>query len=119
MTKTTTQPTRDSKVFHIAFRFSDIICTWHTAEEMRDIISRNEAEEDDNVCHSHDFCDANEAMLQAFEQALGREMHLPSEVESGDCSEADEFYDMCLWNDAWGMAKQERFYWVDDPGSVC
>ncbi len=34
---------------------------------MAEINDRNAAEEDANICHSHDFCDANEYMNEAME----------------------------------------------------
>lgn len=54
---------------------------------------------DGGVCHSHDFCDANETMLTAFREVLGREVDFDAE---GDA-------DMGLCEDAWNAAKRAAF----------
>lgn len=52
----------------------------------------NAKETDPNVCHSHDFCDANEVMLAAYQATVG-----PMDLQS-DTHRA-------LWNAAWATAK--------------
>lgn len=47
------------------------------------------------VCHSHDYCDANMAMLEAYADLLG--------VKSDDIDLSDNVYS--LFNDAWKWAK--------------
>ena len=47
---------------------------------------------DDGVCHSHDYCDANEVMAEAFAQVVGREIDLQSDD------------DRALWSSAWRYA---------------
>lgn len=47
---------------------------------------------DDGVCHSHDYCDANMTMADAFEQVVGREI---------DTQDDD---DRALWSSAWRYA---------------
>lgn len=51
----------------IAKEFCQILNWWLNAEEMAEVVRRNTAETNSNICHSHDFCDANEAMIVAFE----------------------------------------------------
>ncbi len=41
-------------------------------EQMHEVRERNEDEENKNICHTHDFCDSNQAMLDALE-SLGVE----------------------------------------------
>lgn len=60
---------------------------------LREIVRRNAEESDSDVCHSHDFCDANEAMVEA-----AREAALVRRTE--------------LRGPAWDLAKANRF-WVD------
>lgn len=48
-----------------------------------------------SICASHDFCDANMAMDQAFQELLNREPDMQSDA---DCA---------LWNEAWQIAKTE------------
>jgi hypothetical protein len=47
---------------------------------------------DDGVCHSHDYCDSNVLMMEAFEQVVGREIDLQSDD------------DRALWSAAWRYA---------------
>lgn len=54
------------------------------------------------VCHSHDFCDANETMAEAFAEVAGRQ---PDVQDDADCAQ---------WGRAWNLAKARRFF-VDDP----
>ena len=60
-------------------------------------------------CASHDFCDANIVMADAFEQHAGRPVWLPCDAEEGTCTEAECDADLALWNDAWGIAKASGF----------
>lgn len=52
-------------------------------------VARNRAEGDPNVCHTHDFCDANMVMAEAFKAVTGREVEVDSDE---DCA---------LWSTAW------------------
>lgn len=51
-----------------------------------------------NMCASHDFCDANEVMLEAFVAVLDRE---PEFLTDDNPSETDSD----LWNEAWTLAR--------------
>lgn len=48
---------------------------------------------DAGICHSHDYCDANEVMADAFFCVMGRELD----------TQSDE--DRALWSDSWDYAK--------------
>ena len=61
---------------------------------------RNESDPNDSICHSHDFCDANVAMIEAF-KTLGVDEDLV-------CGQNEEV--MALWDEAWGIAKESGFY---------
>lgn len=67
--------------------------------QMQHVIARNEEETDPHACHSHDFCDANEVMAQAWKNTFGKEFDLDSE----DQTQQD------IWNDAWTAAKKAGF----------
>lgn len=69
-----------------------------TPHQFRDMVDRNKAEAFDTVCHSHDFCDANVYMAEAFEAVMGRENDV-------SCAR-----DADLWNDAWTIAKAADFF---------
>jgi hypothetical protein len=60
-------------------------------EEIQEVIRLNAAETDENVCHSHDFCDANMVMAEALKR-LGVEARASSETSTR------------LWNEGWNLA---------------
>ena len=65
------------------------------AETMAQIMVRNaryRANGETHYCASHEFCDANVTMAEAFEMIVGREMNFESED------------DLALWNGAWAEA---------------
>lgn len=71
--------------------------------DFRQAVDRNKAEEwDSDICHSHDFCDANMLMLEAFVSVVGRN---PDFLEDASKSE-----DIELWGDAWAIAKAADFF---------
>lgn len=80
----------------IANDFIDVLNEWLTDEELRDIVQKNRAEENDNICHTHDYCDANIAMIEAMEKN-GFEY---------DCY--NEKY-MKTFFEAWEIAKKKEF----------
>jgi hypothetical protein len=71
----------------------------HSAQQCTEVDARNAAEESENVCHSHDFCDANMVMDAAWLSLFGRSM----------CDHADQEAATALWNAAWDRAKEIGF----------
>lgn len=67
-------------------------------EDIHKVIALNESETDKGVCHSHDFCDANMPMNEGFTNVVGHE------VDVNNSSDVD------LWNKAWTIAKENKFY---------
>ncbi len=65
--------------------------------QFREVIKRNACEMNNSICHSHDFCDANMVMADAFVKTFGETIDLHSDIN------------IQLWNDAWFMAKTRRF----------
>ena len=61
------------------------------------VVKRNAAETNPSVCHSHDFCDANEVMRTALE-ALGLDPVATHEARPG------------LWVAAWDLARRRGFH---------
>lgn len=83
----------------LAYTFSVVLKEWLTPEEMQTVVSRNATPEyGAQLCASHDFCDANMAMQEAFIRLFKRTPDTNSELDS------------TLWNQAWYIAKEHAFY---------
>lgn len=76
----------------LADRFAQVLRRWLTDEQWATMRRRN-ATIGNGLCASHDFCDANMAMDEAFTVIMGREINLE-----------DEHGDNALWNSAWDIA---------------
>lgn len=83
-----------------AKEFARVLHTWLTAEEMKKVVEDNRGESK-SICHSHDFCDANMAMDEAFTN-LGLTMW-----DENDDGLSDEGTDLA--NAAWSLAKEKEF----------
>jgi hypothetical protein len=96
---TTIEPDRDQQITLIAGRFAEVLRSWLTPEEFTAMqrMNREDPRYAYPICASHDFCDANMAMMEAFESVTGSTL-IP---EEGDIAEADTK----LWNDAWDHAR--------------
>lgn len=90
----TTSKTTMPDVVTLATEFAIVIREWLTPDQCREIDGRNAVEPNQIVCHSHDFCDANEAMAEAFSRFN---------------VEAHYITDSALWNEAWSIAKANGF----------
>lgn len=56
----------------LALEFSRALAKSMTPEQLALVVSLNASEPDSGVCHSHDFCDANEVMLSALANLAGQ-----------------------------------------------
>lgn len=83
----------------LANQFILVLSEWLSADELAEVNRRNAAESMIDVCHSHDFCDANVAMDEAFRAVVGRSV------------DGDNEDDCRLWNEAWDIAKKQSFVW--------
>lgn len=81
----------------IAKKFADVLASWLSSEEIAEFLQRTKDEKDSSICHSHDYCDANMAMLEAF-KFYGLNL-----VDG-----KDETFALC--NEAWSLAKKHLFY---------
>lgn len=88
----------------VAVAFSRVLHEWLTPLQMAKVITRNAAA-NDSSCATHDFCDANMAMDEAFKRVLGRGCLLIEESASDEDKQADTD----LWNEAWTIAKEAKF----------
>lgn len=77
-------------------KFVEVLRGWLTPEEWAEMCARNSQEGDEAICHSHDFCDANEAMDEAW-TSFG----MPH-VDAEDEAQAE------LWREAWEIAFREQ-----------
>ena len=66
-------------------------------DNLRKVVDRNRAENCGSVCHSHDYCDANMIMVEAFKEVCKREP---------DLNNRD---DVVLIDQAWKQAKDYNF----------
>lgn len=91
----------------LAKEFSKILNEWLSKDEITEINKRNATEEYKGNCATHDFCDPNQAMLDAFENVMGRELVF----FNGDVPESEKQneYDMALWSKAWTLAHNNKF----------
>lgn len=76
----------------LARGFSRVLRKRLSPDELAECVRRNDSEANPGICHSHDFCDANMAMAEAWELLTS----LPH------CPEA-------LWDAAWNIAKTSNF----------
>ena len=75
----------------VATRFAALLLDDIGEAKMLEVKARNATESSPDVCHSHDFCDANMVMADAFQAETGRPIDIDSDA------------DLKTWNDAWAM----------------
>ena len=94
--------------YQLAADFSRGLNEYLTEDKMAEVIARNATEAyQDGACATHDFCDANVFMLEAFQKVLGREYTFyNSDIEGSDKENEN---DTCLWNKAWEIARDNNF----------
>lgn len=97
-TLTPTDPT-----VRLAAAFARVLQSYLTPQELAEVNRRNAAETSPDVCHSHDFCDANMAMDAAFSEVFGRSV---SDTPDGSAQQQQDFD---AWNAAWEIASDARF----------
>lgn len=78
----------------LAAEFSRILHEWLTADELAEIQRRNSTLEYSGFCASHDFCDPNQAMIDALS------IH-GLEFDTELCG---------LINDAWAISRMSGFH---------
>lgn len=77
----------------VAAKFRALLVEDLTADELAEMDRRNAAQTDPNICHSHDFLDANDVMAAAFEAVAGC-------APDPDCEVVAR-----AWGNAWEIAK--------------
>lgn len=96
-----------SSVAYLAGTFADVLYENMTPPQWQGMRRLNALEgPGSEVCHSHTFLDANEAMEEAFRRCFGVSPMLPSDAwELGEEGAKEADRQMRLWNAAWDLAK--------------
>lgn len=69
---------------------------------MAEVVSRNKAERNPAICHTHDFVDSNQTMLDAWEVVAGKGPRIPLRGVEAE-----------VWGDAWSLAKN-NYFWTEE-----
>lgn len=82
----------------LAIEFSNSLQARLTHEQLQEVVQRNAVETSLNICHSHDFCDANMVLYEVFFQNC-----MDPALEGG--------FDLWggLWDETWNLAKFQEF----------
>ena len=91
----------ESRVQRLSVRFSELLREGLSAVEMAEVLSKNANEQNAQVCHTHDFLDANQVMLDAIADLGFRDLDLAEPLSDAS---------IALWNAAWNLAKSNNFY---------
>ena len=86
-----------NKTHELSNKFSLLVNKAFTKKELKDTISKNKTIEYENCCATHDYCDANMIMDEAFTEIIGYEIDLQNDA------------DLDLWNNAWALSKANYF----------
>jgi hypothetical protein len=81
------------KNYTLAYAFSENLRACIGIEKLHDVVLLNQAETNPAVCHSHDYCDANQVMIDTL-QAAGINTTVPVDIING----------------VWNQAKANQFY---------
>lgn len=93
-----TAPAQTATPERLALAFVEMLREYLTADEWRTMRERNATPDyAGDVCASHDFMDANMAMLDAWNVATGL-----SAIDANDEAQT------ALWNAAWAIAKRDH-----------
>lgn len=86
----------------LANNFSVIIRESFSRSELREINERNKTNPP-NICATHDFCDANMVMHEAWVQVFG------GHEDGGLAIDCNNEKQCATWNRAWALAKAAQF----------
>lgn len=86
-----------SAVERLSSAFCEVLEHHLSRANIERAIELNRAEKNADVCHTHDFCDANMTMLEAWEWCFNRDF------------DANNDKDLEVWNAAWDLAKKCEF----------
>lgn len=78
----------------VGAKFESMLYATLGDENYAEAAARNRREPDPLICHTHDFCDANQVMMDAFSAVLGYEPDIQSEA------------DMAIFDAAWAVGRE-------------
>ncbi len=81
-------------------KFSEIIKKWLTKEQVVEVVDKNSTPEYKECCATHEYCDPNQAMIDAFNLVVGRDIDPHSDS------------DTLLINEAWDLARVNDFRFI-------
>lgn len=84
----------------LAKEFSDGLKRILSSTEIAEVVRRNRVETSPNICHSHDFCDANMVLHEVF---MNHRMDIADEGGRERWGS--------IWDTSWNLAKSKDF-WV-------
>ncbi len=90
--------TQQDVINAVAQRFAGRLRAMLTPGQWRTMRQANAAEQDAGVCHSHDYCDANEVMADAIADVTGAYDSLAPDDPREDSL-------IRTWNAAWDAAR--------------
>lgn len=96
----------------LAKAFAKVLKEWLSDEEMAAVVATNKADGyDASTCASHDFCDANMAMDEAYKK-IYPEFDKAAWDDNDKTEGLGKLWDKHtdLWNEAWDLAKRADFY---------
>lgn len=86
---------------NLAREFSERLKQTLSPEELNELVLRNRIEKTPNICHSHDFCDANILLHDVF---IRHGMDIADEGGRELWGE--------MWDNTWNLAKSKEF-WIN------
>lgn len=92
------------QVNKLAKEYSRVLRSWLSEGEMQEIIHLNGTPEYKRLDATHNYCDPNQAALDAFPIVFGREPEISGDINDDDHSDTKAIFD------AMGIAKQNGFY---------
>lgn len=88
----------------IATKFARILRGWMTPEEWAQMVANDRASDSSSA---NDYCDANQALIDAFSAIVGREPWFASDVEGGFATESQVDADFDTLEQVWRLARLE------------
>lgn len=90
--------------FILALQFGAVLKEWHNPEQWAEVLKLNGSPEYVDSCPTHNYYDANQAMIDAWEIVAGK---LPN-IGLKDSGATN--HDTTLLNTAWGIARKHNFF---------